>query len=510
MNPVTPSMTLWLVLLPLLALILGVALGALFVAVRKNAALALSSGEGERVRAQLASVQLERKRVDEELAKLRGRIEIEQAARVVAETEREAARKSIEAQNLFVTEVQTQLEGAYAKLSQDALKGAIEQLSQTVKPHLDGARGEIVSSLDARKVEMESLLAPLREMLDRYQGEVQKSEKNRSEAYGGLQEQIRALLEAQERTQRETNKLANALRVPNVRGSWGENSLRNCAELSGMSEFCDFDIQMTFEGEDGRRLRPDMIVRLPNKRVIAVDSKAPIDAYLEAANESDENRRKLLIEQHAKNLRKHVDQLSRKEYQSSIGDTLDFTVLFLAGEQFLSSALITDPSIFEFAVERKVFLATPTVLLPLLRAVGAGWKAERQEESARQALTVGLELYDRFVKVFEHIEGIGGALDQAVRKYNEAIRSVETRVLPKARQLGALVDSSKEEPELAQIDRQPIEAPSLFDVQIPLVPVSREERVVETAMQPATANVGVRRARVRVNGLFDDDLTSDE
>jgi DNA recombination protein RmuC len=473
MNPATSSMTSWFFLLPLLSLLIGAALGALLITVRKNAALAAGSRENERIGAQLAAVQRERQRVDGEIAALRTRIEGEQVARVAAETERDAARKSIEAQNLFVTEVRAQLEGAYAKLSQDALKGAIEQLSETVKPHLDGAKGEIVSSLDARKVEMETMLAPLREMLDRYQGEVQKSEKTRSEAYGGLQEQIRALLEAQERTQRETTKLSNALRVPNVRGSWGENSLRNCAELSGMSEFCDFDIQMTFEGEDGKRLRPYIVVRLPNKRVIVVDSKAPIDAYLEASNESDEHRRKLLIEQHAKNLRKHVDLLSRKEYQSAIGDTLDFTVLFLGGEQFLSSALITDPSIFEFAVERKIFLATPTVLLPLLRAVGAGWKAERQEESARQALVVGLELYDRFTKVFEYIEGVGGALDLAVRKYNEAIRSVETRVLPKARQLGALVDSNKTEPELVQIDRQPIEAPNLFDVRIPLETASR-------------------------------------
>ena len=425
--------------------------------------------EQERLGALQQSAASERKRLEEEVRALRERLEQEQTLRVTAESERDQARRNAEAQTKFVEEAKGQLEGSYAKLSQEALRTAVEQLAQTIKPHLDGNKGEIVQSLDAKKSEIESILLPVREMLDRYSGELMKSEKTRAEAYGGLQEQIRALLEAQDRTQRETSKLASALRVPNVRGSWGENTLRNCVELSGMSEFCDFDVQMTFDGEDGRRLRPDMVVRLPNHRVIAVDSKAPIDSYLEAAGEADENRRKVLLDQHARNLRKHVDALSRKEYQASIGDTLDFTVLFLAGEQFLSSALITDPSIFEFAVEKKIFLATPTVLLPLLRAVGAGWKAEKQEESARQALTIGLELYDRFAKMIEHFAGVGGALDNAVKRYNEAIRSAETRVLPKARQLQELVDSTKEAPELEQVERQPLEPPKLlFDIRLPV------------------------------------------
>jgi DNA recombination protein RmuC len=304
------------------------------------------------------------------------------------------------------------------------------------------------------------LVAPLKEMLDRYQAELHTTEKTRSASMAGLQEQIRSLLEAQERSSREAAKLSSALKVPNVRGSWGEATLRRCVELAGMSEFCkDFSVQQTFEGEEGRRLRPDMVVYLPNERVIAIDSKAPIDLYMEAAGEADENRRKLLLEQHAKNLRRHIDLLSRKEYQASIGASLDFTVLFLGGEQFLSAALTTDPTIFEYAVERKIFLATPTVLLPLLRAVEAGWKAEKQEENAREAMTLCLELYDRFVKVFDHFESVGEALNNSVKKYNEAIRSTEQRLLPKARQLQAHVSSTREMPDVVQLELHALETP---------------------------------------------------
>lgn len=480
-------MTLASWLIALVAFALGCLVAWLAAKAGASSRLALGVAELERVKAERDGLQAERRRVDEELSGVRAALADEQRLRTVAETQLAAAQELTASQARFVSDVKLQLEGSYAKLSQEALKAAVDQLTTTVKPHLDGTKGEIVSSLDAKKVEIESLLVPLREMLDRYQAELQSSEKSRFASMAGLQEQIRALLDAQERTQRETAKLSSALRVPNVRGSWGESSLRRCVELAGMSEFCkDFTIQETFEGEDGKRLRPDMVIYLPNDRVIAVDSKAPIDAYLEAAAESDESRRKLLLDQHAKNLRRHIEQLSRKEYQSSIGESLDFTVLFLGGEQFLSSALMVDPTIFEFAVERKIFLASPTVLLPLLRAVEAGWKAERQEESAREALAICLELYERFVKVFEHIEGVGDALNASVRKYNDAIRSTEQRLLPKARQLQSYVSSTRAVPDVEQLELHALDAPkAIADAKLvvkpTLVPLSDEaqERVRE-------------------------------
>jgi len=430
------------------ALILGFLAGWALVAARKNAQLQVT-------RSEFNGVDRERVRLSNELAILRSRLETQQLERVAAETRLDELSRSRE-----------QLTGEFARLSQESLKTAVDQLVNVVKPHLDGNEGKISSTLDAKKAEIEGLLQPVREMLDTYRVELQSSETMRNQGYAGLQEQIRGLLDATRATHAAATKLDSALRVPTTRGSWGENSLRNCVELAGMSEFCDFSPQFTIESDDGRK-RPDMIIRLPNNRVIAVDSKAPVEFHQLACEETDEDKKRDYLLLHAKNVRKHVEQLSRKEYQASLGDTLDFTVMFLA-ESFLASALTSDPSIFQFAADRKVFLASPTVLVPLLRAVAAAWRADKSEENARQALALGIELYNRFVKVFEHIEGVGKSLNGAVKNYNEAIRSLETKLLPKARQLQSFVSSSKNVPDLQLIDRQPLDSPSIPDVLLPI------------------------------------------
>lgn len=458
--------------LVLFALVFTLALGVAFgMFLGRSKARAESS----RLLAERDLAVTERRRTDADSRETRGRIEAEQRLRIEAETRLDATARALAEQQKFVEETKQQLENSFAALSQRALATATENLLTVARSQFEGTKGEITSSLETKNKDIEMLLTPLREMLEKYRSEVATSENSRVQAYGGLQEQIRHLLSAQETTQKETSKLVNALRIPNVRGSWGENTLRKCVEMAGMSEHCDFLLQETFSaGDEGRKIRPDLIIRLPNKRIVAVDSKAPIDAYLEAQSETDENRRRTLLEQHAKNLRKHIDQLSRKEYGASIGESLDFTLLFLGGEQFLSAALLTDVTIFEFAAERNIFLATPTILLPLLRAVEKGWKAERSEEHAREALVLGQELYDRFVKMFEHFEGIGSSLTTAVRKYNDAVRTIETRIIPKARQLQSNVDSRKEIPELAQIDQQPIDVPTLpVQTRIPLTESER-------------------------------------
>ncbi|HEY6844454.1 MAG TPA: DNA recombination protein RmuC [Thermoanaerobaculia bacterium] len=371
------------------------------------------------------------------------RVQRAEVARAVAETrveEIERARASIA--DTFTAEAHR------------AFQRVGESMLQMSKTQIDG-------SLDTKKAEIETLLTPVREMLDQYRGELIKSERVRNEAYGGLQQQILTLMSIQQQAQREASRLANALQSPAVRGSWGESSLKRCVELAGMSEFCDFDTQETFWNEEGRRLRPDLIVRLPNKRIIAVDAKVPLTEYQAAASENDENRKRDLLQSHAKTLRRHIDTLSRREYQSSIGDTLDFTVMFLPGEHFLSAALVTDPSMFEYAVEKKIYLASPTVLLPLLRAVAAGWKAERTEENAKKMHDAGVELFNRFVKVMEHIAKLGSAIHSTVEKYNDAIRSIDTRLWPKAEELQRMSGSGKELAAMEQIEAVPLESSKL-------------------------------------------------
>jgi len=371
------------------------------------------------------------------------RVQRAEVARAVAETrleEIERARASV---------VDT-----FAAEAQRAFQRVGESLVQMSKTQIDG-------SLDTKRAEIEMLLTPVREMLDQYRGEVMKSERVRNEAYGGLQQQMLTLMSLQQSAQREASRLANALQSPAVRGSWGESSLIRCVELAGMSELCDFDTQETLSNDEGRRLRPDLVVRLPNNRVIAVDAKVPLTEYQAAANESDEARKREFLNAHAKTLRRHIDTLSRREYQAAIGESLDFTVMFLPGEHFLSAALVTDPALFEYAVGKKIYLASPTVLLPLLRAVAAGWKAERTEENAKRMHDAGVELFNRFVKVMELFAELGTGLARTVEKYNAVVRSIDSRLWPKGEELQRMSGSGKELASLEQLDAVPIESSKL-------------------------------------------------
>ncbi|HUP60239.1 MAG TPA: DNA recombination protein RmuC [Thermoanaerobaculia bacterium] len=414
-------MTITVAVLCVIALMIGAVVGWAVASARRAAAMT------ER---DLANA--ERARSDAARAEIQRRLEEAQQARAVAETR---------AGNL------KQVEDAFAALAQKAFQNVSESLVHSNKTQVGGT--------------LDGLLAPVREMLESYRGELLKSEQTRNEVYGGLQEQIRTLLSAQESTQREASRLANALQSPTVRGSWGENSLRRCVELAGMSEFCDFDVQPTVMTEEGRRQRPDLIVRLPNQRVIAVDSKVPLAEYSAASNEADDARKRELLAAHVKTMRRHIDNLSRRDYQASVGETLDFTVMYLPGEHFLAAALVTDATLFEYAVERKIYLASPTVLLPLLRAVAAGWKAERTEENAKKMHDAGVDLFNRFVKVMEHIAGVGKALQGTVEKYNDAIRSIDSRLWPKGEELQRMAGSGKELGSLEQIELLPLESAKL-------------------------------------------------
>jgi len=433
-------MTIMAVVLCVIALMLGAIVGWVVASARRGAVV---------IERDLART--EREKSDAARVVMQRRLEEAQQARAIAESQLANLR---------------QIEDTFAALAQKAFRDVSEALAHSNRTQVSGA-------LETKKVEIEALLTPVREMLEQYRGEVVKSEHARNASYGGLQEQIRTLLAAQESTQREASRLANALQSPTVRGSWGENSLKRCVEMAGMSEFCDFEVQQTFLTDEGRRQRPDLIVRLPNQRVIAVDSKVPLTEYTAASNEQDEAKKREMLLSHAKTLRRHIDNLSRREYQASVGETLDFTVMYLPGEHFLSAALVTDPALFEFAVERKVYLASPTVLLPLLRAVAAGWKAERTEENAKKLHDAGVDLFNRFVTVMDHLRTVGEQLYKTVESYNKVIRSVDTRLWPKGEELQRLAGSGKELTPLDQIEAVPLESAKLR-----LTMQSEEEGVV--------------------------------
>lgn len=442
-------MTITAMVLCVIALALGAIVGWVAGSARKGA-------EAERARAERDLALAERRKSDAACVELQRRVEEAQQARAVAEAT--AAARLGEAEKLVANHaaLQKQLEGTFAALAQKAFRDVSENLVQANTTQVTGA-------LDVKKAEIDALLQPMREMLESYRGEVLKSESARNESYGGLQEQIRTLLTAQETAQREASRLANALQSPTVQGSWGELSLRRCIELAGMSEYCrDFETQQTFTNEEGRRLRPDLIVHLPNQRVIAVDAKAPLGEFIAASSETDEARKKALLEAHAKNIRRHVDTLARKEYQGSMtGETLDFTIMFIPGEHFLSAALITDVSLLEYASEKRIVLASPMILLPVLRAVAASWKAEKTEENAKKMHDAAVDLFNRFVTVMDYITSVGEQLRRTVEGYNKVIRSIDTRLWPKGEELQRMAGSGKKLGELEQLEAVPLESAKL-------------------------------------------------
>ena len=437
-------MTVTMFFISVIALIVGAIVGWVVGSARKSA-------ETQRALAERDLSEREREKSDALRADMQRRVEEAQQAKAVAETRAQEAARVLANHDAL----RKQIEDTFAALAQKALKDVGESLVQTNRTQVGGA-------LDTKKAEIDALLKPMREMLDNYRGEVLKSEQARNESYGGLQEQIRTLLAAQEAAQREATRLANALTSPTVQGSWGEMSLKRCIELAGMTEHCrDFDAQHTFFTEEGRRLRPDIVVNLPNQRVIAIDAKAPLTEYIAACSAPDEARKQTLLEQHAKNLRRHIDALAKRDYQASIGETLDFTVMFIPGEHFLAAALAADLTLLEYAAERRIFLASPTVLLPLLRAVAASWKAEKTEENAKKMHDAAVDLFNRFVRVMDLFAELGGRLAKTVEKYNEAIRSIDTRLWPKGEELQRMAGSGKDLGQLDQIEAVPLESSKL-------------------------------------------------
>ncbi|MBK1831296.1 DNA recombination protein RmuC [Verrucomicrobiaceae bacterium R5-34] len=357
-------------------------------------------------------------------------------------------KKAADEKQAMLEKAEARLTDTFKALSADALKSTQDQFLSMAKNSLKVQQQEASSELEKRKTAVEQLVKPISQTLEKVQNQISESEKMREGDKQALKQQIVHITEANLGLQKETSKLVKALRQPTGRGQWGEMQLRRVVEMAGMQEHCDFETQTTTTNDEGKRLRPDLIVKLPGGQQIVVDSKAPMDAYLDGIEADDDDQRATAMARHAAQVRNHIQQLSSKRYQDQFATTPEFVVLFLPSEAFFSAALAEDSTLIEQGVDQGVILATPTTLIALLRAVSFGWRQEALAQNAREISAVGRELYTRLGAFAGHVQKLGRSLNSAVGDYNKTVGSLETRILTGARKFEALGAS----PESSQIE----------------------------------------------------------
>lgn len=333
----------------------------------------------------------------------------------------------------LLEDARTQLADAFNALSADALRKNNQSFLELAKETLSAFQETAKGDLEKRQQAISEVVTPVRESLAKVDAQIKELEKSRVGAYESLQAQVKSLLETQQQLRAETGNLVKALRAPNVRGRWGEVQLRRVVEMAGMVDHCDFFEQQSVNDSNGGNLRPDLLVRLPGDKTIVVDAKAPVSAYLDSLEAAEDAAKMENLLRHAAHVRAHIEALSRKAYWEQFDPAPEFVVLFLPGEMFFSAALERDPSLIEFGAEKRVILATPTTLIALLKAIFYGWRQQKLTANAMEIAKLGRSLDSRLCTMGGHIEKLGKSLHRSVDSYNDAVASLESRVMVKAR-----------------------------------------------------------------------------
>lgn len=436
----------------MVGLLVGIVVTALVTRVREARRLAEADARASDLAARLEERSARLDALDADLA--------------VAETERADARaaaagleaalateRTAHAEKLAaVNAAETALREAFQALSAQALHDNNQAFLALAKSTLGEFQERASGDLENRRLAIDQLVTPIRESLERVGSQIQTVEKDRTGAYAALIEQVQSLAVSQQQLQGETANLVRALRTPSVRGRWGEMQLRRVVELAGMLPHCDFHEQQTVTTDEGRR-RPDLIVQLPGGRHLAVDAKAPLLAYLDALEATDDGLREANMKEHARQVRDHVSALGAKTYWAQFQPAPALVVMFLPAETFLNAALQHDPTIIEFAAVRRVVLASPTSLIALLYAVAHGWQQQSVADGVVELSRLGRELYDRLRTMVGHFEQVRRGLNTATTSFNDAMGSLEKRVLVSARRFKEIDAGANEIPAIAPLDQ---------------------------------------------------------
>jgi DNA recombination protein RmuC len=356
----------------------------------------------------------------------------------------------------------------FQALSAQALDSSQQRLLEVSEIRMRAANLAAAGELDSRRNAVERLVEPLRQTLARVEAQLTQAEVARQSTHAALTEQVKFATAASEQLRAQTQALVTALRRPEARGRWGEMQLRRVVELAGMSPRCDFDEQVTVTdpaaGERGGSIRPDMVIRLAGGKNIVVDSKVSLAAYLEGAEAADDGVREARLAAHGRHLKEHVDRLAAKAYWSALSPSPEFVVLFIPGEAFLAPALEREPALLEYAIAKKVHIATPTTLVTMLRTAQYAWQQDALSENARAVFDLGRELYDRLAGLGGHVEFVGKSLATATAAYNRAVGALEGRVLVTARKLNQLgvTEAELTAPSPVDVAPRPLSAPELM------------------------------------------------